>query len=60
MTGQMLGLGHLKPTAKLKLRPEDSFLAYRPPRILFLPSNCTNVYEAFLENYVPDRRKGGM
>jgi len=56
----MLGLGHLKPTAKLKLRPEDSFLAYRPPRILFLPSNCTNVYEAFLENYVPDRRKGGM
>ena len=52
--------GRVKDMAKPKLRPEDSFLAYRPPRILLLPNRCTNVYEPFFEDYVPERRKGGM
>jgi hypothetical protein len=52
--------GRFKDIAQPKLTPEDFFLAYRPPRILFLPSNCSQKYEVFLEGYVPDHRKGGM
>jgi hypothetical protein len=45
---------------QLKLSPKDSFLSYRPPRVIFLANSCSHVYEVFLENYVPRPVRGGM
>lgn len=41
------------------LNPDFALLAYRAPRILFVPDRCTHEYDAIFENF-PALPKGGM
>lgn len=45
--------------AALNPKPDFALLAYRAPRILFVPNRCTHEYEVFFENF-PALPKGGM
>lgn len=48
-----------RTVARLKVDPETAFLAYRPPRLVFVPSSCEHVYAVLVEDYSPFVRNGG-